>query len=55
MRAVAHGWKKPGGDGPSVSVAKEFARADATQKKGHRSREQRADHKRDMDKWAESK
>ena len=27
MRAVAHGWKKPGG-GPPVSVAKEFVAAD---------------------------
>jgi hypothetical protein len=27
MRAVAHGWKKPGG-GPSVAVAKEFVAAD---------------------------
>ncbi len=24
MRAVAHGWKKPGGGGPSQAVAKEF-------------------------------
>ncbi len=30
MRAVAHGWHKPGGGGPSVSVAKEFAAADKT-------------------------
>jgi hypothetical protein len=28
MRAVAHGWKKPGGKGPSPKVAKEFVRAD---------------------------
>ena len=28
MAAVAHGWKKPGGGGPPVSVAKEFNRAD---------------------------
>lgn len=28
MRAVAHGWKKPGGGGPSVKVAKEFVEAD---------------------------
>jgi hypothetical protein len=28
MRAVAHGWKKPGGDGPTVAVAKEFTAAD---------------------------
>lgn len=32
MRAVAHGWKKPGG-GPPVSVAKEFMAAD--QAKAH--------------------
>ena len=29
MGAVAHGWKKPGGGGPSVAVAKEFNQADA--------------------------
>lgn len=29
MAAVAHGWKKPGGGGPPVSVAKEFNQADA--------------------------
>lgn len=29
MAAVAHGWKKPGGGGPSVAVAKEFNQADA--------------------------
>lgn len=28
MAAVAHGWHKPGGGGPSVSVAKEFNNAD---------------------------
>jgi hypothetical protein len=28
MAAVAHGWKKPGGGGPSVKVAKEFNKAD---------------------------
>lgn len=28
MAAVAHGWHKPGGDGPPVSVAKEFNQAD---------------------------
>lgn len=33
MRAVAHGWKKPGGGGPSVSVAKEFSAADKGKKK----------------------
>lgn len=29
MAAISHGWKKPGGGGPSVKVAKEFNRADA--------------------------
>ena len=28
MDAVAHGWKKPGGGGPSKAVAKEFVAAD---------------------------
>jgi hypothetical protein len=28
MRAVAHGWKKPGGGGPSQAVAQEFESAD---------------------------
>jgi hypothetical protein len=28
MRAVAHGWKKPGGGAPPVAVAKEFVAAD---------------------------
>jgi hypothetical protein len=28
MAAVAHGWKKPGGGGPSRKVAKEFNQAD---------------------------
>ena len=28
MAAVAHGWHKPGGGGPSVAVAKEFNAAD---------------------------
>jgi hypothetical protein len=28
MAAVAHGWHKPGGGGPPVSVAKEFNQAD---------------------------
>lgn len=51
MRAVAHGWEKPGGGGPSVSVAKEFMHADEA-KKGKRNREQRADRKRATDKWA---
>ncbi len=28
MAAVAHGWKKPGGGGPSKEVAEEFNQAD---------------------------
>lgn len=52
MRAVAHGWNKPGGGGPSVAVAKEFMHADEAKKKGHRSRAQKADRKRDTDAWA---
>lgn len=32
MRAVAHGWKKPGGGGPSKKVAKEFVMADKLRK-----------------------
>lgn len=55
MRAVAHGWKKPGGDGPPVKVAKEFMRADQAKKPGARSKEQIADHKAAMDKWARGK
>lgn len=31
MAAVAHGWKKPGGGGPSVAVAKEFNAADVAE------------------------
>ncbi len=38
MRAVSHGWKKPGGGGPSVKVAKEFMRAD--QKQGRLQKKQ---------------
>lgn len=33
MRAVAHGWKKPGGGGPSKMVAKEFTAADKKQQR----------------------
>jgi len=55
MRAAAHGWKKPGGDGPSVAVGKEFMHADERAKKGARSKGQRADRKREMDEWAEGK
>lgn len=35
MAAVAHGWHKPGGGGPSVAVAKDFNRADAAMNKGY--------------------
>jgi hypothetical protein len=54
MRAAAHGWKKPGGGGPSVAVGKEFMHADE-RKKAHKSKEGRADHKREMNDWAEGK
>lgn len=33
MRAVAHGWQKPGGGGPSRAVAEEFVAADAGKQK----------------------
>lgn len=33
MRAVAHGWHKPGGGGPPVSVAREFVAADEAKKR----------------------
>lgn len=33
MRAVAHGWKMPGGGGPSVKVATEFMNADMEKQK----------------------
>lgn len=32
MAAVAHGWKKPGGGGPSKAVAKEFISEDKFKK-----------------------
>jgi hypothetical protein len=52
MRAAAHGWKKPGGGGPSVAVGKEFMAADEAKKKGSRSKMQKADRKRHVDEWA---
>jgi hypothetical protein len=55
MRAAAHGWKKPGGGGPSVAVGKKFMHADERKRKGHRSKEQRADRKRHTDAWAAGK
>lgn len=39
MRAIAHGWKKPGGGGPPVSVAKEFVAADQAQKQERHPRD----------------
>ena len=53
MRAVAHGFK-PDRGGPSVAVAKEFMHADE-RKNAHKTREGRADHKREMDEWAQGK
>lgn len=41
MAAVAHGWHKPGGGGPSVAVAKEFNRADAQMNKGYQGSTQK--------------
>ena len=55
MRAVAHGFKPSNGKGPSVAVAREFEKADEAKKKGRRSKEQRADRKRETSKWAEGK
>ena len=54
MRAVSHGWQPPGRH-IDVGVAREFERADEAKKKGHRSREQRADRKRATDDWAQGK
>lgn len=54
MRAAAHGWKKPGGGGPSVAVGKEFMHADM-RKSAHKTKEGRVDHKREMNDWAEGK
>jgi hypothetical protein len=54
MRAAAHGWKKPGGGGPSVAVGKEFMHADE-KTRAHKSKEGRADRKREMDDWAQGK
>jgi hypothetical protein len=34
MRAVAHGWQKPGGGGPPESVAKDFVAADKVHPSG---------------------
>lgn len=53
MRAVAHGFKPKSG-GPPVAVAKEFMRADM-RRDAHRTKEGRADHRREMDAWAEGK
>ena len=55
MRAVAHGFKPTSG-GPPVAVAKEFMHADErAHKRAHKTREGRADHKREMDEWAQGK
>ena len=35
MRAVAHGWHKPGGGGPSVEVAKKFGAEDKKHPSGY--------------------
>jgi hypothetical protein len=33
MQAAAHGWRKPGGGGPSAAVGKEFVAADKAEGK----------------------
>ena len=55
MRAVAHGMEPRSGKGPSVTVAREFERADEAKRKGARSKEQRVDRKREMNDWAEGR
>jgi len=49
MAAVAHGWKKPGGGGPPVAVAKEFNKADAGGKTLQRAMAKRLRHKRPVE------
>jgi hypothetical protein len=53
MRAVAHGFRPTSG-GPPVAVAKEFMHADM-KKSAHKTKEGRADRKREMNAWAEAK
>lgn len=55
MRAAAHGWKKPGGGGPSVAVGKDFMHADERKAKGARTKSQRADRRRSTSQWAEAR
>lgn len=52
MDAVAHGWKMPGGKGPSEKVAKDFVRADKA--KGSRPERAKA-RKGKLDKWARAR
>lgn len=52
MKETAAGKTRPGGGAPKVSVAKEFVRADRMSHPGARNKEQIADHKVAMDKWA---
>lgn len=54
MKAITHGMEPRNGKGPSISVAKEFVRADE-KKHAHKSKEGRADRKRAMNEWAEGK
>jgi hypothetical protein len=44
MAAVAHGWEKPGGGGPSVDVAREFHEADKKAGKFEHRQRQSTDH-----------
>ena len=48
MQAVAHGWKKPGGGGPSKNVAEEFVRADTR-------RDRKKQRMKKLDSWAQGK
>jgi len=54
FRAVAHGWKKPGGGGPSVAAAKKMEK-EGTIKDSHKhtDRQRRAARrKKHLDRWA---
>lgn len=44
MAAVAHGWKKPDGKGPTEKVAKEFFAADSQQASNPGKQAQSTDH-----------
>ncbi len=48
MRAVAHGWVDPGGNGPTKKVAREFMKADALRSRYHKAKERKSK----LNKWA---